>query len=527
MITVAVFATNWDGSRFLNAQIYPSADGVDLKDTPGIADTFTVPDNATQVTIKAVPYSPDWWGVTATLAVAQNGSLTLSDRGDALAVTIEQAPGALSSQFAKIVIRLSRVKLATKDIVDALDRVPPPASQLANTWLTQYTNYARDRAVRLLNGGTSPVLAQGLMLPRLSGLATLNLAPPVYHFKDDTRGGDLLQFATRDIELHNRTFVVAVAGDSIVPRTIAVSWPDDVPRDQPAPMLVYYRHTPAQETDFLYGKFDNPSLEPYPFSFDYAYFGLLTTLWYENSPDEHKQYSQGVADQQDSQEMTDQQYSQGVAYQVEAAGKKVVTVVACPIATPNKGSTQFGEWTSPDFMESVLLEIQALAAVSGTPSLAPPSELGRVAIAAFSSAHWHMSQLLIRPGHPFLTQTVKECYLIDPKEDVLREIVPRLLAWEANVERVAPGQARIRLYNSDWFPQQKDLIANLPPKTPFITASTSGRRTVAIATNVDWGRSVTAFHHDPLSAAESWTWPAQHFALAAFMLTHALAESGF
>jgi hypothetical protein len=509
MITVAVFVTNWDGSRFLNAQIYPNADGVDLKDTPGIADTFTVPDNAKQVTIKAVPDSPDWWGATATLAVAQDGSLTLSDRGDALAVTIEQAPGALSSQFAKIVIRLSRVKLATKDIVDALDRVPPHASHLANTWLTQYTNDERDRAVGLLNGGTSPVLAQGLMLPRLSGFATLNLAPSVYHFKDDTWEGDLLQFATRDIELHNRTFVVAVAGDSIVPRTIAVSWPDDVPRDQPAPMLVYYRHTPAQETDHVYGKFDNPSLEPYPFSFDYAYFGLLTTLWYEKSPDEYEQYSQGVA------------------YQVEAAGKKVVTVVACPTATPNKGSTQFGEWTSPDFMEGILLEIQALAAVSGTPSLAPPSELGRVAIAAFSSAHWHMSQLLIRPGHPFLTQTVKECYLIDPKEDVLREIVPRLQAWEGNVEALTPGQARIRLYNSDWFPQQKDLIADLPRKTPFITASASGRRTVAIATNVDWGRSVTAFHHDPLSAAVSWTWPLQHFALAAFMLTHALAESGF
>jgi len=509
MITVVVFATNWDGSRSLNAQIYPQADGVDLRDMPGIADTFTVPDNAKQATIKAVPDSPDWWGATATFAVDQNGMLTLSDRGDALEVSIEQAPGALSSPFAKIVIRLSRVKLVTKDIVDALDRVPPAPSQQANTWLAKDTKDERVRAVGLLNGATSPVLAQGLMLPRLAGMATLDLASPVHHFKDDTWEGDVLQFARRDIEPQNRTFVVAVAGVSIVPRTIAVSWPDDVPRDQPAPMLVYYRHTPRQETDLQFGKFENPSLEPYPFSFDYAYFGLLTTLWYEKSPDEYLQYSQGVP------------------YQVEAAGKKVVTVVACPKATPNAGSTQFGEWTSPDFMQSILLEIQALAAVTGTPSVEPPSELGRVAVAAFSSAHWHMSKLLIRPGHPFLTETVKECYLLDPKEDVLQEIMPRLQDWESNVEKVAPGQARIRLYNSDWFPQQRLLVPQLPKTTPFVASSVTGRRTVAIAKDVDWGRSVAAFHQVPTKTAVSWEWPLQHFALSAFMLAHALAESGF
>ncbi len=214
-----------------------------------------------------------------------------------------------------------------------------------------------------------------------------------------------------------------------------------------------------------------------------------------------------------------------VAYQVEAAGKKVVTVVACPTATKNPGSTQFGEWTSPDFMESILLEIQALAAVTGTPSVTPPTELGRVAIGAFSSAHWHLLLLLERPGHPFLTETVKECYLIDPKEDVLRELVPRLLAWEANVERVAPDQARIRLYNSAWFSPQKRLVPDLPQKTPFVTPSATGRRTVAITTDEDWARSVAAFHQEP--PGESWEWPKQHFAIAAFMLTHAMAHSGF
>jgi hypothetical protein len=372
---------------------------------------------------------------------------------------------------------------------------------------------------------SSPIHGRELKLPPIDSLATIG-TPPV-------TAKNLLQFQRRSVEPVNETFVVEVAGEMVVdpdtrdkarvvPQVIAVSWPKDVSRNEPAPMFVYYRHGPAQETVLGYGKFS--TAYGYPYTFDYAYFGLLTTLWYRLPPDRLP-------------------YDQGLPYQIEAAGKKVVTVVACPTAHPHKrpkkkGETeaeaqrkqqsQAGEWTSPEFMQSILLEIQALAqalnAPKGSPNIKPPTSLGRVAIGAFSSGHWHLIALLKHEAHPFLTNTVKECYLFDPDNKVFDEgaLDAHLLAWEANVPS---DEAIIRLYNHRSMPQQSFLLDPIVEQSPRFTDTAGGHRTIAVSQAKDWDRSLAAPRGKP--SARGWSWPDEHFATAAFMLTHAMAHSGF
>jgi hypothetical protein len=500
VITVLVPTLTWDAAKAIVTMVDAEADGVDLKLTVGPPDMFTVPDGAKEVKITARPVPDEWWGAVVVLTVQPDGTLRLKDRGDAVAVDIKPLSSG-SFPAAKVVVRLSRVKLVTDQIVAAVttpSRVPPlisaqPGADVNLRRLIDNTNAERQLAVRVLGGPTAPISGTALQLPPLAPLPTIDPTTPV--------SGGQLRFRSGSVAPSNDTFVVEVAGSSIVPRTIAVSWPDAVPRDRPAPMYVYYRHAPRQETDMMVGKY-NTSLEPYPYSFDYAYFGLLTCLWYSFRPDVLP-------------------YSQGVPYQIEAAGKKVVTIVACPTARPNNKSTQFGDWTSADFMQSILLEIQALAAAGD--NVAPPASLGRVALGAFSSGHWHLLNLLKSgAGHPFLTGTVKECYLFDPDNLVLPALMPHLLDWEKGVPS---GEAMIRLYNHGSMPEQAPLITPVPTKTPHLTKAKVGDRTVFAAQAADWDRAIAALRGKP--SARPWTWPDQHFAISAFMLTHAIASSGF
>jgi hypothetical protein len=500
MITVVAPTLTWNAGTAVETMVFAEADGKDLQVTPGPPDVFKVPDLAQEVKITALPVPPEWWRADVVLTVQPDGTLKLKDRGDAVAVDIQPFTAGIFNG-AKVVLRLSRVKVVSDQIVAAVttpSRVPPlispqPGADANLRRLMDNTNAERQLAVRVLGSGTAPISGKSLRLPSLSPLPTIDPTTPV--------SGGLLRFQTGSIAPKNDTFVVEVAGSSVVPRTIAVSWPDTVPRGQPAPMYVYFRHAPRQETDMMVGKY-NSGLEAYPYSFDYAYFGLLTCLWYAFRPDVLP-------------------YSQGVPYQIEAAGKKVVTIVACPTARPNDKSTQFGDWTSADFMQSILLEIQALAGARANVAL--PTSLGRVALGAFSSGHWHLLNLLKNgKGHSFLTGTVKECYLFDPDNLVLPALMPHLLDWEKSVPS---GAAMIRLYNHGSMPEQAPLITPVPTKTPHLTKAKVGNRTVFAAQSSDWDRSIAALHGKP--SAKSWAWPDQHFAISAFMLTHAIASSGF
>ena len=498
MTYVLVATRNWDASTAVVTMVDAEADGRDLPVTPGPPDGCQVKAGVSKlvVTVRSVP--AEWWGAVIVLSVAADGSVTLKDRGDAVAVDIQNMITAFA-QGAKVVVHLSRVKVVTEQIAAATMRLPPeiqtpPGADKVFANFIAANNADRTRADDVLSGPHSPVVGMDVQLPPLSPLHTIDPTNPV--------SAGLLQFRSGALAPANKTFVVEVAGNSIVPRTIAVSWPDAVPRGQPAPIYVYFRHAPRQESDMVVAKY-NTSLDPYPYSFDYAFFCLLTSLWYSARPDLLP-------------------FSQGAAYQIEASGKKVVTVVACPTAIPNNKSTQFGDWTNPAFMQSILLEIQALAAALGNKPI--PTTLGRVALGAFSSGHVYLTDLLRNgKGSALLTDVVKECYLFDPDEKLLPDLMPHLLDWEKNVPG---GEAVIRLYNRRPMPaQQKPLIDPLPSKTPYIVHSSVGNRTILVAQGVDWDRALAKLHDAPSPAP--WRWPFDHFAISAFMLTHAIANSGF
>ena len=505
MIHVLVFVRDWNGTNAVPHWVYAYAGTTDLNAT-GPPYAFQVPDKTPEVRIEAQPVSGDRWTAAVTLTVDQDETLKLKDQGDALGVDITMNGGARGIRFATVVIRLSRVKVVTDQIVNALRHVPNDAVQPgAHADLRRSidaVNDQRHRAVAALVGTNSPIRGTTLQLPSLEDVAMIDIdtANPVL--------GGVLQSKKATITPSNTTFVVELAGVQ-VPRTIAVSWPDTVPRDKPAPMYVHFRHGPQQgvvknAAGGMYGLFEGPSLDPYPYSFDYACFGLLATLWYPSPPDARPDLGQGVA------------------YQIAAAGKKVVTVVACPSATAPPGKTQAGDWTSADTMREVLLEIQALAAV--VMSKTPPTTLGRVALGAFSSGHYHLLNLLKNEGHPFLTNTVKECYLFDPDNEVLGKAALDyyLLEWEKNVPS---DQAIIRLYNRRVMDEQDTLLHPIVKKTPHITDAEHGHRTVAAVTEQDWSRFLKKLHGKP--PARALEWRDAHFLTAAFMLTHAMAHSGF
>jgi hypothetical protein len=83
----------------------------------------------------------------------------------------------------------------------------------------------------------------------------------------------------------------------------------------------------------------------------------------------------------------------------------------------------------------------------------------------------------------------------------------------------------IRLYNHSSMPEQGPLITPVPTKTPHLTKASVGNGTVFAATSTDWDRSIAALRGK--ASKRPWTWPDQHFAIAAFMLTHAIGNSGF
>jgi hypothetical protein len=547
MTQVVVLTMNWDASAAIESIILVDGDGKSVSGTIHPPDTFQVADGVKALTIMTRSMSPNWWGATVTLTVEQGGALKLRDRGDAISVDIDNT----NLPSVKVVLRLSRLRVVTGEIVDELKkptrRVPPRITPPAGSdpRLARFiigTNRDRLLAVASFEGGTvgdlfpgvmgdledvafhsSPIQGRELKLPPIDSLVTIG-APPVVTAKN------VLQFQRQSVAPNNDTFVVEVAGEmvvdpdigekaGVVPQIIAVSWPKDVPRKEPAPMFVYYRHGPAQENVFGYGKFSTPYA--YPYTFDYAYFGLLTTLWYRLPPDWWP-------------------YDQGLPYQIEAAGRKVVTVVACPTAYPpkrpkKKGETearakqqpQAGEWTSPEFMQSILLEIQALALAKESPpteAVKPPTSLGRVAIGAFSSGHWHLNSLLKQEAHSFLTNTVKECYLFDPDNKVFDDgaLGTHLLAWAANVPS---NEAIIRLYNHRPMPQQRFLLNPIVEESPRFTDTAGGHRTIAVSQAKDWDRSLAALRGE--ASPRGWSWPDEHFATAAFMLKHAMGHSGF
>jgi hypothetical protein len=95
---------------------------------------------------------------------------------------------------------------------------------------------------------------------------------------------------------------------------------------------------------------------------------------------------------------------------------------------------------------------------------------------------------------------------------VLDEFVASALKWAAE-----GADKRIRLYMQFPWPSLKQLLDKPLPAAPYVVNSSDNRRTVSVVTNETWSK---AFGR-PIP------WVFIHHAIAATMLTHALAQGDF
>lgn len=510
MIGIFVLPTTRDGQQKVDSLILVEVDGT-VND--GVADTpnaYAFPDSAKTLSITATPISNEWWQAPVTFDILPDGTLQPRAANGFGAVEVQVMPGTGTYKILKIFVRMLRIHDATADFVKLFDTsatppLPPavvPAKQPVSIQnIVKSMNFTTAMIQQVVDHNLSPV-----DVPRHA--LTLRPQRPVVLDLVKADAGKLgVVAAPPQIAPQNDTFVVQVSGMSgAAPQTIAVSWPHDVPADKPAPMFVFFRHAPRQESNPEFGKFTRDSMRGYPFNWDYACYGLLENLWYE--------FPVHLVP-----------VSRGLPYQIEAAGKKVVTVVACPLATPPTGSSQFGRWVEADFVQDILLQIQLLYAASKGKSGA--KTLGRVALGAFSSGNYYLGQLLQNGGktaHPFLTDTVKECYLFSPDNPELQKAcLPAVTAWQKGVKS---GDGMIRLYNSLVMAEQKQLVPSAGSTTPFFTDSADHRTTVSAVTTPDWMRAFSAASVDP-PLKRGWNGMDSHFATSALLLTHAMHRSGF
>jgi hypothetical protein len=516
MTTMIVNTTKWDGKKSVECLVVVLVDDRVVDGTVDAPDSYAIDAAAKKVTIRVRPIPDDFSGADVILERQDDGSLKTTSLAGAAAVDVTPIIKGMFVNL-KISIRLLQIRDATADFVAAFDTsvnpqiqpaVLPPGTDARIAGYFAALNATDNINRTLIGAGNSPVQI---------GAHTLTLLEqsPVILDVVAAASGRLGVMDSVGIEPKNDTFVVEVAGSSSrIPMTIAVSWPQDLPPDQPAPMFVFYRHAPWQESFPAMGKFLRDSIRGYPYSFDYACYGLLENLWFPMRPHMAP-------------------YSRGLPYQILAAGKKVVTVVACPKALPpsqpatpppaTPAPTQFGRWIEPQYVQDMLIQIQMLYAASKGKQGA--ATLGRVALGAFSSGNYYLGQLLKNGTHLFVTDTVKEIYLFGPDSHVLMAMIPYVTAWQSSP---GGGSRMVRLYNSLVMAEQKTLLPSVKTTTPFFVDSADTFTTVSAVTERDWVRAIQSAT-PPLVPAltAAWNGMDSHFATSAFMLTHAMSRSGF
>ena len=249
----------------------------------------------------------------------------------------------------------------------------------------------------------------------------------------------------------------------------------------------------------------------YPLSFDYADIGLFESLHYGASV-ERPPAAKGPAP-------LFWPYSKGVPYQVAKAGVDVVTVCPCPRYYEADFKKEYGVLNQTEETGRILLDLQAF--IFTRARQAPPSSIGKTAIAAFSSGN-DILKMWLDPANQagsFLKNTVRALYFLDPRSDIIDQCIRLALDWAGPAAR----DKRIRLYNRIPWPSHKQLLDPVP-SDPFVRNSADNRRTLSVVQLATWKKTVTKIGPNP---SYIWDWGEAHHLIAATMLTHALAQGDF
>jgi len=476
-----------------------TADGTVLTTRDDTEPLYEIPAGAQTVTVTATPRRPVFWEETFSFSVAADGSMTAD---------VDFRPRVQLATTANPVVRVtvanvkvSQFRDSTAQVLDLLKH-PPSTRRVFNLGKKDWEERQVDEVeVHKKLYGTWP--PEDWDLHGVPGAAFLDVVNPVksgaLNFAPDPSLG---------VDLDVDSVVLERAGIRMVPQYFAVTWPQAIaPQENadPTPFLLYIRQGDKYNGYDLNGIFVGGGLPQYPKNFDYADSGMFESLHYARSPLWNPN-------------------SKGVPYQAVKAGANVVSVFPC-----NSFEENFRDLNDPEETETILQELQAFMFWRGGVA-APPknNSVGKTAIAAFSSGTFFLNNWLKddakRKGH-FLSSVVSAVYFLDPMRSyvlngksvpVLDEFVASALKWAAE-----SADRRIRLYMQFPWPSLKKLMDKPLPAAPYFVNSSNNRRTVSVVTNETWSK---AFGRPP---SKPIPWIFVHHAIAATMLTHALAQGDF
>jgi hypothetical protein len=415
---------------------------------------------------------PTHWPTT--VDVKANGFLFSLAPGSPGMATVTTVSGPVLA-LATVVVRVSRFKEVTKDILKLLQTVPlprgknaPPETELKaeyGAWPPPNLDIRPVSGARYLDA-TNPVKDK-----------KLNLAPP----------------ATLNVDVD--TVVLELRGVA-APRLFGVTWPKAIaPKAGAAPMptLLFFRQTGGQDAG-KYEVFNGGAMkgQPYPYNFDYAERCLFESMHYAATP--LKKVSGWTL------------RPKGVPYQIAKAGKSVVAVY--PVADAND-SIAFGVLSQMKQAGAILEELQAFmfwrAGVAD-----PPATIGDTAMSFYSSICRWLPEWLTDANNlrsTFLKDTVKAIYLLDPPN--FSESVTAALGW-AKAPRV---DKRVRFYSRYKNDAGHTLMfGSKAPDRPYVVTSTDGKRTAAVLPEESW---------EVLLGVPLEEWDVHHF-IPATVLTHAI-----
>jgi hypothetical protein len=285
--------------------------------------------------------------------------------------------------------------------------------------------------------------------------------------------------------------------DDGAPRWLAVSWPKAIartPGSGPVPFLVYLRAGTNQNAK-LYNK------GAYPASWAYVLNGLWAYVNYLVDP------------------LVKSPGPKGLPYQVARSGKRAVLVLPMP-----RVGKEFGTLLSAANMQEMLAELAAFMYRRAGSYAAP--EVGRTALAAFSSGSIHLTAFLAKSkSHPFLKNNVQEVYNFDGPD--VSAFAEAAAAW---LKTGAAADKRVRIYKHAPHAALLKLVGHALGAAPSLTTSADGQRSVGVFPNEDWYSAIGAIDKDaPDRFRLLWPddWQLAHQAIAAFLLTDAMRRSGF
>jgi hypothetical protein len=450
--TAATFEVSVDDGGFLPADT----------SVPGIAQ-FRFDDSTSFLDVRVTPTSAAFWPLTGRFKLAEFGVMFAINAPDNFAPPSGVDVAGFSAF--SLVAHLSRLRDATTECLASLGAVPP------------------ERADAVPAAWPPPVWGA----PEVDDVEYFDQQP--LFDGQISAGADLVEPAGENVVFERR--------GARTPRLIAVSWPRSLApfsAAPPTPFLVYFHATMSQNVD------DGYYHGPYPFDFDYVFYGLWNYLNYRENP------------------LTTWPFSLGLPYQVAESEARLVCVLPCSSAVD-----EIGTFSSAADMATTLTDLQAtMFRRAGVYD--PPPGIGRVGLAAFSGSNAYISTFLNNAANradPFYLANLREIFSFEVIDSDVGALVSAVTSWRG---LMVGNDIRAHLYRQGESPVLNAFVAPAehPATRPFI-ASTGDGRTLGLIPAATW-RAAASSRGFP---GFGFQFTEIHHLFPSTLLTDALRRSGF